>query len=938
MADRFWVGGSGTWNTTNTANWSATSGGGGGASVPTAADNVYFDANSAAGTYSVSTSTGLNLNCLDLSIVKPTTGTVTFTDTGVFNIAGSVTVVGTGVTWSAFGNWILTSSVARTVNVSGILLNAVTLNGSFGGSWQLLTDLNLKTTSTLTLTAGTLNLNNFNLVCGAFSSNNINTRSLQFGTGVVNLTGAGVLWAANSNTNFTMTGNRVINAITATTTGVREIQVGTWTAATAPSVNIIAGTSQFLLTGSYLNVDTTGFTGRLNSATRIIHGNLTLGLGSTIQTTANTTTFAPSGITAVLTTNGVLLDFAITLNGTGTLQLADAATTGTQIITMLQGTLDLNGQTLNAHSIGGTGSLARSILANGATFNLFGNGSTLWNFQATNLTLSSNIIVNLTYSGATGTRTINSGLVAESIAPSFVVTGGTDIVTVSNNIKSLTFTGFTGSMTNATNKTIFGNLTLNAGMTCVASTATTTFSATSGVQLITSNGVAFPASITVNSPGAIFRLADNCDFSSSLAAVTFTLTAGTVDLNNNIMDVLLFVSSNSNVREIQFGTTGIMNVTGRTGNIWTGSTATNFSYTGTGRVNLTASDGAAYGVRTVTHGITGGSQDTAPPPFYVSGGDNSVDTITITTNSHISSLVFTNSLTKLAASTRTLYGDLILVSGMSALGGTGITTFAGDGNTQSFNSGGITLDFPVVIGADRISPLTGTTNTNLVLAVDTVIGATRTTTLYSGTLDTAGNDLSTGFFVSTNTNTRTLDMANSVVTISGSGGQWNITPTNLTLTSTNSTVDFTSTTTTTRTFTGGGLTYHNLNVGGATGTSILNIVGDNTFTGNIGSTKAVAHTIQFAAGSTNTINSWTASGTSGNLLTITSSTTATYSLVKSGAGTNNVQYTSVRYSNASPANKWYALIVNNNIDAGNNTGWVFVAPPSGSSSNFFLLF
>ena len=37
MADRYWVGGAGTWNTTSTTNWSTASGGSSGASVPTAA-------------------------------------------------------------------------------------------------------------------------------------------------------------------------------------------------------------------------------------------------------------------------------------------------------------------------------------------------------------------------------------------------------------------------------------------------------------------------------------------------------------------------------------------------------------------------------------------------------------------------------------------------------------------------------------------------------------------------------------------------------------------------------------------------------------------------------------------------------------------------------------------------------------------------------------
>jgi hypothetical protein len=162
MADRYWVGGTGTWNTTSTTNWSATSGGPNGASVPTTSDNVFFDGASAAGNYTVSTSTGLALACLNLTIAKATAGNVTFIDTGTFAVAGNLDITATGVTWSAFGTWTFTSTGARTIKTDGIVLPGVTINGTGGGSWQLLSDLSTSLTGSLTLTAGTLNLNNFN--------------------------------------------------------------------------------------------------------------------------------------------------------------------------------------------------------------------------------------------------------------------------------------------------------------------------------------------------------------------------------------------------------------------------------------------------------------------------------------------------------------------------------------------------------------------------------------------------------------------------------------------------------------------------------------------------------------------------------------------------------------------------------------------------------
>jgi hypothetical protein len=77
MANRYWVGGSGTWDSSNTTNWSATSGGAGGASVPVAADIAFLDANSGAVTVTLGyDATVLRLTCsgftgtLDFSTFK----------------------------------------------------------------------------------------------------------------------------------------------------------------------------------------------------------------------------------------------------------------------------------------------------------------------------------------------------------------------------------------------------------------------------------------------------------------------------------------------------------------------------------------------------------------------------------------------------------------------------------------------------------------------------------------------------------------------------------------------------------------------------------------------------------------------------------------------------------------------------------------------------
>jgi hypothetical protein len=112
MADRYWVGGTGTWNTTNTTNWSATNGGSGGASVPVAADNVFFTSSSGGGTC---TNSGTN-NCLSLNM---TGYTGTFAGTGIINISGNLTLSASGSLTYTGSFDMAGSAVTSTVNTNG---------------------------------------------------------------------------------------------------------------------------------------------------------------------------------------------------------------------------------------------------------------------------------------------------------------------------------------------------------------------------------------------------------------------------------------------------------------------------------------------------------------------------------------------------------------------------------------------------------------------------------------------------------------------------------------------------------------------------------------------------------------------------------------------------------------------------------------------------
>jgi hypothetical protein len=131
MASRFWVGGTGTWDSTTTTHWSATSGGAGGASAPVTADDVTFDASSGGGTVTVDTTVnGLSLNSivagaftgtLDFSINNPSM-TIGASGSPGFNISGS------GIRTIKFGSG--TFTIKDNNFLAGTITNLTLVGGS----------------------------------------------------------------------------------------------------------------------------------------------------------------------------------------------------------------------------------------------------------------------------------------------------------------------------------------------------------------------------------------------------------------------------------------------------------------------------------------------------------------------------------------------------------------------------------------------------------------------------------------------------------------------------------------------------------------------------------------------------------------------------------------------------------------------------------------
>jgi hypothetical protein len=229
----------------------------------------------------------------------------------------------------------------------------------------------------------------------------------------------------------------------------------------------------------------------------------------------------------------------------------------TRTYTLTNGTLDLSSgnRTLSTGLFSSSNSNTRSIAFGTGNITLTGNNATIWTTAtSTNFSYTGTPTVNCTYSGSTGTRTINSGSgLTEANAISFNISAGSDTVTSgagSYLFKNLNFTGFSGTLSNLT-RGIFGNLTISSGMTCTAGTNATTFAATSGTQLVTTNGnttIDFP--ITQDGVGGTVQLVDSFTMGFTRA---YTLTNGTLNANNQNVTLGDFVSSNTNTRTLTMG-------------------------------------------------------------------------------------------------------------------------------------------------------------------------------------------------------------------------------------------------------------------------------------------------------------------------------------------------------------------------------------------------
>lgn len=491
MAARFWVtGGTGNWN--STTNWSATSGGASGASVPGSADTATLNANSGSGTVTLDISPTIQtLTCTGF------TGTLAFgTNTISLNSTGTIFTGATTMTVTGTPLIICTNSsgTARTISPGAGITEANSIS--------------------FRVTAGT----------GGFTVTTTHVvRDLDFTDGV-NPTGFAGAYGNVSNTifgNFKASTGMTRTAGTGTltfaaTSGTKTINTAGVTFDCPFTFNGVGGTWQLqaaLTSGSTRTCTMTNGTLDLTSYT------LTTGLFSSNNSNVRTLAFGSGKI--VLTGNSATIwalptatNFSYT--GTPTVECSYSGSTGTRTFSQTTGATEANAINFNItagsdiilvpfvsknfiFSSGFTGTWqvatsGSSIFYGNLTLNsgmtLTGGGTT-YNFSATSgtqqITSAGKTIptsLSITAPGATvslqdaltlgSTRTLtltNGTLTTNGYA---VTTGlfsssNTNIRALNLGASTITITG-TGTSWNITDPT---NMTLNAGTSTITTTGNT---------------------------------------------------------------------------------------------------------------------------------------------------------------------------------------------------------------------------------------------------------------------------------------------------------------------------------------------------------------------------------------------------------------------------------------------------------------------------------
>jgi hypothetical protein len=405
----------------------------------------------------------------------------------------------------------------------------------------------------------------------------------------------------------------------------------------------------------------------------------------------------------------------------------------------------------------------------------------------------------------------------------------------------------------------------------------------------------------------------------SASGSTKTLTAALVCKNLYIADIATKLTTNGyditcsgllSIGSTFGGAAGF--ITNSTESIYlTGNNQTIYQIVGTvtntGTVNIRCTYAGSTGTRT----FTSNTSISGYPNIYISAGSDTVSMFASTYNEY-KNVDFTGFSGSISGSGNgSLEGSLTFSSGMTVSGYTGAITMVPPSGTVTLTTAGQSCAFSLGAGGSGTVQLGGAFTTTKAISV--------------GVFNTQGYAVTSLSFSQTS---GTLTLGATTWTLTGSGTVLTLGSGTTQILGT-STFVFTSASSKTATVNGNSLP--SITQSGA-GLLIL------TYTGpiNIANlTTTVAPTaLQFTSSRTATITgNFNVSGTPGNLVTITSSSSGTAATLSKSSGVINSNYLSLKDSTATGGATWYAGSGSTNVSG--NTGWIF-ADASGGGMLFFF--